>query len=701
MAALLPNTDLTNMQDSAKPAGKLEAFHDEWAQLKQKQVDLFKGQDELLGSLLHLFVQGASLPSPLPPVVPPPPGIAWGGESTSPPQCLLTALDEDAPHCLWQSGSGDVPGNLGLSSRWGGESASLLAKAGNLECQNTQSIPLSPTSLKKCGGDEWQVEEELESYPSNSQGKKVQSRHRQAVQRKTTQASEFSKAANKVGITTRFTRTKVIVARMSKFVAWLAELEEPVRTGRLAGLVASQWFETLCAAVIFVNSVFTLVAVNYAVHNLDSSKPSFLHTGDTFFLVFYIVELTLKIKVHGLYFFVNSDMRWNIFDLVLVIAGAYEYYAERMISDRRGTSNVTFMRSFRVMKITRVFRIFRVIRFFRELRTMLHTIVASIASLFWCLVMLVLILVLFGMVFVQGVTDYLQESEDLDSGSRQALMANFGSVQNCMVTLYMSTTGGDDWYHFYGQLKQIGSWLPPLLIFYVAFFNFAVYNVLTGIFVDHTQKIAQKDRDVLILEQRRKEGNDVEQLRRLCEEIDSDKSGTITLDEFTNCFQDTKNGTFLASIGLDISDAEVFFHMLSGITGREEVDIESFVEGCMRLKGNATSIDMQSVAFEVKLIHSNQRTFNEYYCKRLDSLSSALATALIGFRKLSAEAGAERDPPAKVTPQSRVSMTRPIGGFLLQDTPCPERLSKHRAMEDAQEKVAVESQRGAPWKLTL
>jgi len=52
-----------------------------------------------------------------------------------------------------------------------------------------------------------------------------------------------------------------------------------------------------------------------------------------------------------------------------------------------------------------------------------------------------------------------------------------------------------------------------------------------------------------------------------------------------------------------------FFHMLANISNSDEVDIDTFVEGCMRMKGSATSIDMQSLVYETKLIHHEQRIF--------------------------------------------------------------------------------------------
>jgi len=401
-----------------------------------------------------------------------------------------------------------------------------------------------------------------------------------------------------------------------RFASWVEyqwrSLQEPVREGRLAAVIQSQPFEILCGVVILLNSVFTIVRANEGL-SMASSRP--VGTGDSHweaeqarmdknvelgFLCFYVAELILKLKVHGRYFFCNNDARWNVFDVFVVGLAVYQYaYLFLSSGATKGSIGLGFVRSFRIMKVT---RIFRMIRFFRELRTMLNTIIGSFMALFWCLVMLMFILILFSLIFVQSTAGHISEN-DIGTDQVGELMKYFGSVEIAMTSLFMATTGGVDWIQLFGLLSPMGAENAALLLFYIAFFNFAVYNVLTGIFVEHTQKVSRRDRDALTMEQRRKESNVAAQLRRLVMEMDSNRDGKITWEELVSYLRDDKVATFLASIGLDIQDAEVFFKMLSDISDSEEVDMDTFVHGCLRMKGNATSIDMQSLAYETKIIH--------------------------------------------------------------------------------------------------
>merc|ERR1712159_382187 len=66
------------------------------------------------------------------------------------------------------------------------------------------------------------------------------------------------------------------------------------------------------------------------------------------------------------------------------------------------------------------------------------------------------------------------------------------------------------------------------------------------------------------------------------------------------------------SRGIEIKDTHSFFNMLRASNDTDNLDIDKFVEGCIRLKGMPSSIDVQSVAFEVKSMKANQSRFFDW-----------------------------------------------------------------------------------------
>jgi len=63
---------------------------------------------------------------------------------------------------------------------------------------------------------------------------------------------------------------------------------------------------------------------------------------------------------------------------------------------------------------------------------------------------------------------------------------------------------------------------------------------------------------------------------------------------------------------LDIRDAETFFKMLANIAGPNRVDANAFVEGCMRMKGGATSVDLACLSFQTDLLHHEFKNLSRH-----------------------------------------------------------------------------------------
>jgi len=409
-----------------------------------------------------------------------------------------------------------------------------------------------------------------------------------------------------------------------RFLDWCISLEEPPRSGYLPMIVDSLAFDWLCATVILLNAGFTIYASNYEINHLREETTPVIGITDACFTGFYVLEFVLKLLVHRLYLFCNTDMRWNLFDFALVVFAIYGQII-MLIMSSTGVVNLTFMRTLRVLKMAKILRVVRVARIFTELRLMLNSVLGSFVSLFWAFVLLAFIFYLFALFFVQGLTSYLLDHADETSPERkQQLLLAFGSVESAMLSLYKSVTGGADWQEFFDNpgsvqmLEGTGFVNKLFFVFFIFFIQIALLNILTGIFVENAMKLAQPDRDSLAFERRKRDVAESEELTRLCMQVDTNNSGTISAEEFYAMNRKMRN--YFAVMGLDITDAECFFEMLAALHDDQEVDIPTFVTGCMKLKGTATSLDLQRLMFETKLIYRNQRNFHEFCIQNLEEL---------------------------------------------------------------------------------
>jgi hypothetical protein len=250
---------------------------------------------------------------------------------------------------------------------------------------------------------------------------------------------------------------------------------------------------------------------------------------------------------------------------------------------------------------------FRLIRSLSVLRLMLNSLVGSMSSLFWSLVMMGIIFFMFGLVIVQNVANYLGENADLrpDEGM-ETLRNEFGSVQTAMLSLFMATTGGNDWAHWYEALEPIGSVSTTLYLFYIAFSQIAVMNILTGIFVENAMSLAVPDRQAMFSEETKKYLVQAQELNAIVRALDASHDGFLTIEEFRKGMADESPAglrTYLGSQGIHEADADYFYQMLLAAHFGKEVGISSFVGGCMKLKGGAQSLDLQALVMEVKIMH--------------------------------------------------------------------------------------------------
>jgi len=302
------------------------------------------------------------------------------------------------------------------------------------------------------------------------------------------------------------------------------------------------------------------------------------------------------------------------------------------------------MRLFRLFKITKILRTIRIIKVFRELSMMVESFTKCVVAMFWGLVLLVFLLYIFALVFVQGITEMLRDNPDLPATELEAVQSQFGSVLDSMLSLYMAVTGGNDWAMYFDTVKMCGIFYTILFLLYSFFFVFALFNIMTGVFVERALTAAIPDRDEMIWEEQKKLAKQVEDFKTLCKEFDTDGSGTITREEFKRHMRNDTMVSYMASVGLEMHDVEHFFRTVAGED--QEVSIDRFVEGCMAMRGHATALDVQRQLFESKRLEDQLNAFRKECLDTMSKVQKLLVKAL----SKSAGEEATKSPKCKIKP---------------------------------------------------
>lgn len=245
---------------------------------------------------------------------------------------------------------------------------------------------------------------------------------------------------------------------------------------------------------------------------------------------------------------------------------------------------------------------------------MLDCVLNSVLHLFWCITLIILVLVMFALLLVQGITGHVasyaaENKMHLFKEETEGIKGTFDSIPNAMLTLFQATTGGIDWGEPYAIFGSVGAGYELFFLFFIAFFAIVAWNIVMSTFVDKAFKLSVPDFDEMEVQKRKEDGKIAKELTTLITEIlDTDHNGLISLESFKTHHADARIKSFFSSRGIEMKHAELFFETLRSVNGFMEVDVHSFVRGCVGLRGFASAIDVQALHFDVRAMHAEHNS---------------------------------------------------------------------------------------------
>ncbi|CAE7426722.1 Cacna1h [Symbiodinium natans] len=214
-------------------------------------------------------------------------------------------------------------------------------------------------------------------------------------------------------------------------------------------------------------------------------------------------------------------------------------------------------------------RLMRVFRFVMAFRTLITSILYTLKSLFWALMLLIVIVYVFGVLFTQAVNDFLLEHDAAISTvltARELELANkyFGSLANSMLSLYMSIAGGVSWEDVISPLLAVSEIWGFLFLFYISFTLFAVLNVVTGVFCQSAIESAQNDHTAVVHSILKNKKAHVDKIKALFSKLGDDKTGAITFAMFEEKINSPAVQAYFEVLGLDVWDDAGLMSRVSG-----------------------------------------------------------------------------------------------------------------------------------------
>jgi len=394
----------------------------------------------------------------------------------------------------------------------------------------------------------------------------------------------------------------------------------------LRGIVFSDVFDLCSSVLILTNCIFIAFQLEYVTNQSEKEGreviPPWSMPVELTFCILFSVELGLRVYVHGRNIIYSKDRAWTVFDGLVVFVSIFEILVDLVADVNRVGGDTSFFRSMRALRVTRAIRVVRVFRFFKELRTLIVTILGSFKTLIWSAVMMVLFWYVCGVIL----TNATYEACSIARAGTAVLHADcpplkdrFGTLRRSVLSLYMSMSGGVDWDTIYQIMGPMDEVYKVMFLVYLFFTMFGVLNIVTGIFVESAKEAGLADRDMLVRSQMRTQEKYIKDMIRLFQEIDANGSGTISRKEFQWHLTDERALAYFEALKLDISDVSTLFDLLD-INKSGRINIEEFLSGCQRLRGESRALDLAVLRTEVLSWMGHFSNFADNVEKQLDEL---------------------------------------------------------------------------------
>mmetsp|Transcript_66440 Transcript_66440/g.155779 ORF Transcript_66440/g.155779 Transcript_66440/m.155779 type:complete len:610 (+) Transcript_66440:90-1919(+) len=392
-------------------------------------------------------------------------------------------------------------------------------------------------------------------------------------------------------------------------------------------LVASFTFKAVCMVAIIANTMYLGVNADWKIRNafgpIDGRQREVEDTAwDITFAVWFSIEILLRLLAEKISFFTGEEQAWNLFDSFLVVESIVGLLFPV-------GAKLSFLRIIRVFRLARVVKLVKAVKALRRLRTMIFSIANSFIDLMWAFLVVILILFIFGIILSNSAATYFESinlgsSDDIDEAVN-VIKPLFGSLPVTMLSLWCAISGGNDWMVYAEALMVMdrdNSYVyVAVFLFYTAFCVVGLFNVVTGVFVDSA--VCCRTEDEVLQSYMDDLKHTTAEIKKFFETADSDGSGTLSYREFCGHLRNPTVKAFFHGLDIDPEEASIIFRILDD-DKNDEILIEEFINGTMKLKGHATKLEM------ITLMYDNTRQ-----SMKLDSLCEFLEQEFQELRRVS------------------------------------------------------------------
>jgi len=283
---------------------------------------------------------------------------------------------------------------------------------------------------------------------------------------------------------------------------------------------------------------------------------------------------------------------------------------------------VELLRKLTVLRTLRLVRLAAAVRFrpeFKDMWALLKGLYESVETLFWTYVMIGCVLYFFAIMATSliGKQQAFAGEGDLDCPEGDfpeeyltecIARRNFGNVLLSMLSLFQIMTL-DSWSAMIRPLMKVHWWVVLFFILFISVAVFVLMNLVTAIIVEHAFSNGKADEQDRAARLEREKEQELEELRYFFEVIDEDRSGKLTQSEFFGAAKQPKVRQKLRALDIMPKDMSELWDILDD--GDGELDVEEFVNGIRRLRGEARAKDILRLQKELRVLEDSVNSIEE------------------------------------------------------------------------------------------
>mmetsp|Transcript_23971 Transcript_23971/g.44034 ORF Transcript_23971/g.44034 Transcript_23971/m.44034 type:complete len:578 (-) Transcript_23971:101-1834(-) len=396
-------------------------------------------------------------------------------------------------------------------------------------------------------------------------------------------------------------------------------------------------FEIATMAVISLNSLIIGYDADYTARFTrpeglyDADQPKQFVVFELFFSIYFSAELMIRFLAFRRKCHCFFD-KWFMFDSLLVLMMVVEtFIIETVIISMTGDgSPLAGAGVLRLLRLLRVTRMSRLMRSFPDLVVIIKGLAASVRSVFWTAVIMVMMTYTWAILFTSQYHQGRDTDEEIlccgdpdcreetglvlyfDDGQTDektindcVVQAFFGSLGKSMASLLVMGSVLDDVTACSDSLRRSTS--PHFIIFFILYIilaSFTMLNMLTGILVGVVNATAESEKIKASSDRLR------EAIKSIVQELDRNDDGEISRCEFEKLQRDKHVMQSLHALDIDTKEIQQyteFFFPLRPDGLETTISVHDMTESMLRTRPGSTvsALDLASMK------HSFVRSFME------------------------------------------------------------------------------------------